>query len=330
MEEDRRWRDTKAELDRANSELIRRRAEAKAEEIKQHKYKIDAIKKHLSKGEHDKARDLAAGLRETLLFGDIILLFEKKPEIFLCDGCSWTMEGMAFKKNSLRWVRPRLCDACEQKERESETDRLRGAFRNFLRGDMNKILTAVGVDELLLRASYDGFSEDVVQSCKRSVSGKHGLYIWGEVGRGKTFLSVAALKEIITTREIPEDTYKSLMRDCSKFRELFRFVYVPGLLMDLRASYRYKSYDSEQTIISDYTKLDLLILDDIGVEKPSEWVRGILNTIIYYRNVKGLKTIYTSNMGPDELRERLDERITSRIMQQCEIIRLVGPDRRRQ
>jgi DNA replication protein DnaC len=120
------------------------------------------------------------------------------------------------------------------------------------------------------------------------------------------------------------------MCDINMFRDWFRFVYVSWLLTEIKASYDNSSSLTEQGIIEEYSSNPVLILDDLGSERPTEWVREKLNMIINFRNIRGLKTIYTSNFAPEELQNRLDERITSRILQQCEVIHLTGADRRRQ
>jgi DNA replication protein DnaC len=320
----------KEEAKRINSELLRRRAVAKAEAMTQHGDTFAAIKMHLSKGEHDPARQLAHDLRETPLFLEIITLFQEKPETFHCGDCGGNMEGLAFRRDSLTWVQPRLCDSCEEGQKKTESERQRKDFADFVRRNIRAILLAIGVPTLLLSASYEGFPEAVADQCKRSVMGKHGLYLGGDVGRGKSWLAVAVLMNLILTTEASEEVRRKLMRDIDKFRELYRFVYVPWLLIQIKSSYGKNDYQAEEEIIKEYTGVPVLLLDDLGVERPTDWVREKLNIIVDFRNNRGLKTIYTSNKMPQELQERLDERITSRIFQRCEIIHLTGPDRRRQ
>lgn len=300
------------ELKHANSELLKRRAAVKAEEIKQHGDTFATIKVHLSKGEYDLARQLASSLRETLLFEEVVTLFKKNPETFKCEDCGGNMEGLALKRESLTWVRPHLCDSCDEKRKEMVKKRQEKAFADFLQQNMSAILTAIGVPALLLGASYNGFDETAVEKSKRSVMGRHGLYIHGDVGRGKSWLSAAVLKNIMMTMEVYEEVHGHLMNDINRFRELYRFVYAPWLLVQIKASYGRNDFQAEEEIIKEYTAIPVLLLDDLRVEKPTDWAREKLNTIVEFRNNKGLKTIYTSNKTPVQLQERLDERITSR------------------
>jgi DNA replication protein DnaC len=320
------------ELRRKNDELLKKREELKAEALKEYRGNLAEIKQHLAKGDYAMARQIAGDLSDiSFVFGEIIRLFQEKPEIFHCNDCGKEIEGVMFREKTLTWRNPQLCDACAQKEKENEIESQKRSYANFVERKMPEILKIVGVQKLLFPASFENFPPDIVQICKRAVTGKHGLYIWGGVGRGKTWLAVALLKELIKTLDVAREiSSSSLTNDINQFRKMYRFISVPSLLMEIKSSYDINSSLTEQGIIQEYTKIPVLILDDIGSEKPTEWVRERLNMIIYERNLRGLKTIYTSNLSPDELQERLDERITSRIHQQCEIIQLGGPDRRRQ
>ena len=320
------------ELKRMNDELKKKRENLKAEALKDYGGMLAEIKKHLAKGDYAMARQLAGDISDTaFVFKEIIKFFQEKPETFHCNDCGKEIEGVMFKERTLTWRNPYLCESCEQKEKENEIDRQKRSYGNFVERKMPEILKIAGVQKLLFPASFENFPSTVVQTCKRSVMGKHGLYIWGGVGRGKTWLSVALLKELIKTLDVAKElSNSSLTSDINQFRKMYRFIYVSSLLMEIKSSYDINSSLTEQGIIQEYTKIPVLVLDDIGSEKPTEWVRERLNMIIYDRNLRGLKTIYTSNIAPEELQERLDERITSRIHQQCEIIQLGGPDRRRQ
>ena len=75
-------------------------------------------------------------------------------------------------------------------------------------------------------------------------------------------------------------------------------------------------------------RCNLLIVDDIGAEKPSEWVRERLLSFINTRVSNELTTIYTSNLSLERLREKMGDRIVSRIIGSTKEIELVGRDQR--
>ncbi len=322
--------DENKELKRINDELLMRRAIAKAEAMKQFGDVFRSIESYIIKGDYDLARQLAISLSETPLFPEIISLFQEKPETFACNNCGNEVDGLMFKRETLTWLRPRLCQTCEQMEMESEIERQNKAYVTFVERNMVRLLNSVGVYGRLLDGSYAGHTSEIIQTCKRAVMGSHGIYIYGDFGRGKSCLSVAVLKDVIQTSRFSIEMQRQLMRDIDKFREFYRFIHVKNLLNEIKATYGHGDYQGEQRIMEEYSMLQLLIIDDIGLEKPSDWLLEQLNMIVDFRNNRQLKTIYTSNKNPDALSERLDARIISRIFQQCEIIHLTGPDRRRQ
>lgn len=314
---------------RMNEELQKRRAKAKAEAMAELGDILVETKRYLSDGAFEMARRSADQLRETMLFGDVVELFYQFKETFGCNSCGKRMEGLAFRKDSLTWIRPHLCGDCEQKIQAQEKAKRARSYRNFVEYNLENILKMIGVEELLLDASYNDFPEEIIEQCRRSFSGKHGIYAFGEVGVGKSWLAVAYLKELIWDLNVSKQPADQRLNFIPDFRQLFRFIYVPSLLAEIKNTYDKNNDETEKQIISEYTRIPVLVLDDLATETPNAWVRERLNTIIYYRDARKLKTIYTSNMGLDELSERLDERITSRIRQHCEIINLTGPDRRR-
>lgn len=71
-----------------------------------------------------------------------------------------------------------------------------------------------------------------------------------------------------------------------------------------------------------------LVLDDIGVEKPSEWVLETIYGLLNFRYENELPTILTSNLSLGELSAKLGERIASRLAEMCEVLELKGEDKR--
>ena len=72
----------------------------------------------------------------------------------------------------------------------------------------------------------------------------------------------------------------------------------------------------------------LLILDDIGVERVSDFVLETLYRVINYRYVNMLPTIFTSNLNIQELADKIGDRSVSRIVEMCGVVELTGSDRR--
>ena len=143
---------------------------------------------------------------------------------------------------------------------------------------------------------------------------KKGLYLHGNFGTGKTYLLAALLNELK-----------------NKFGVNIEIVYVPELLRKLKENLSLvgdKLYYLE--------RVDILLLDDIGAEKVTDWGRDeIIGTILQTRMNTGMPTFFTSNLTIDELYHHLSltkekedavkaKRIIERIKYLTEDIELLG------
>ena len=160
----------------------------------------------------------------------------------------------------------------------------------------------------------------LLESVKDWVKTGKGLFIYSEgKGNGKTSWACKIMNEYFR---------KVAMTNNMRCRGLY--VNVPEFLQQLRNNMDNPS-DELQQILHRLKTADLVIWDDIGCENPSSWVREQLYTHINYREANGLSQMYTSNLLPETLDEEkyLGERIVSRIIGQCVMIKFVGEDRRR-
>lgn len=134
------------------------------------------------------------------------------------------------------------------------------------------------------------------------------IYICGDVGTGKTHLSVALARNIRTSQ--PEGA---------------NFQSATNVLLQLRAGF---SKDvSEKESLRHYQKSQILIIDDLGAEKLSEYVIQAWYSIVDYRYSNMLPTVITSNLTVAEIAERFGDRIASRIASGI-VLTLKGNDRR--
>lgn len=130
-----------------------------------------------------------------------------------------------------------------------------------------------------------------------------GLYFYSkERGSGKTFLSTILGNEL------------------SKRGRRVRWYSMTNLLQEIKACYDRESSTSSADIINLCRNCEVLILDDIGVEKQSAWVNETMYTILDYRMTQCKPTIFTSNHRPHEL--SYDERIIDRITRMTELVEM--------
>ena len=104
------------------------------------------------------------------------------------------------------------------------------------------------------------------------------------------------------------------------------FISCPEFLFEIREKINGRGAGNKFPLFEMARTVDLLILDDIGAEKPSEWVQETLFILVNYRYEQMLPTIFTSNCGLDELEERIGKRIVSRMVEMCRCISMDGED----
>lgn len=137
----------------------------------------------------------------------------------------------------------------------------------------------------------------------------NNLFLWGGPGRGKTHQAVAAMKRAVLTQSLRA-----------------RFFVVAELFATLRDR---AGRHEDAEYLDGIGRWPILVLDDMGVERPTDFVLESLYLLIdrWHRNRKtGL--IITSNKNLDELSQRLDDRLCSRIADMCDVVEITGNDRR--
>ena len=139
---------------------------------------------------------------------------------------------------------------------------------------------------------------------------KKNLFITGKVGTGKTVLASGVAKRCIIDRI------------------KYKWINYSAFLMELQNMYK-KDKESPFEEAEEVANFDgVLIIDDLGAEKLSEWVRQITYYIINEREQRLLPIVITSNFTLEEIAEQIDIRISSRIAGVCKLVKLSGKDRR--
>lgn len=164
--------------------------------------------------------------------------------------------------------------------------------------------------------AFAAWAQDLVDLAVRSPSLLrpgigHGpsLLVLGPTGVGKTHQAYGAVNQLSRTGLL-----------CG-----WLFTTAPDLYGSLRPRFGVDTESLFQSVL----RTPLLIVDDLGAAKDSEWVEEINYRLINTRYEQQLPTIYTSNLLGEQLRGVVGERAASRLTD-CRRVVLKGPDRRRQ
>lgn len=122
-----------------------------------------------------------------------------------------------------------------------------------------------------------------------------GLYLYGYTkGSGKTRLAVSIANALMNVHKVS-----------------VKFTTTPNLLEEIKAAFRSDSEYTSSELINVIKRIPVLVLDDIGTEKPSSWVNETFYSILNDRMTGNKVTIFTSNCTIEELLH--DDRIKNRI-----------------
>jgi DNA replication protein DnaC len=155
-----------------------------------------------------------------------------------------------------------------------------------------------------------------LQACKDFAEGNGApiLTLQGDAGRGKSHLAEAILREVFATS-----------------RRL-RYEQVSDMLQDMRATFSQRDQELE-THMAYYRSRDILVLDDLGAERATDWTVDILTSIVDERYRNGKRTVITTNKSYDQMKDTIGFRLASRIFDihtgKVRLIVMTGGDWRR-
>jgi DNA replication protein DnaC len=153
-----------------------------------------------------------------------------------------------------------------------------------------------------------------------------GLLFCGDNGVGKTHLAVAVLRELVANRGARGQFWD--------FHELIR---------EIKSSYDPETKTTELMVLEPVVDADVLLLDDLGAWKMTDWMNDTLFYILNSRYMAKRPTVITTNyqdvtreeaLAADPLRrreflvERIGQRLRSRLMEMCLVVRVTGSDHR--
>jgi DNA replication protein DnaC len=145
-----------------------------------------------------------------------------------------------------------------------------------------------------------------------------GLLFMGPCGVGKTHLCVAILRGFVE-KGMPCIFYE-----------------FGSLLKEIQNSYNPVSQNSELKLLAPVFEAEVLVLDELGASKPTDWVRDTMMQIINTRYNDKKLTIFTTNFldsrcteRDETLEDRIGVRLRSRLFEMCKTVQIKGKDYRK-
>ena len=190
-------------------------------------------------------------------------------------------------------------------------------------------IAASGMGRLIETQSFDNFdlewyndNAEIYEKMKSNVATAkkyvknfakkpQNLLIMGKTGTGKTHISTAIAREVISRGfDVIYDSAHNIITDfeTDKFKS---------------------GYGQVKSRSEKYLECDLLIIDDLGTEFTSQFTVACLYNLLNTRQNRGLSTILSTNLSYEELQRKYEDRIFSRIVGAgCRILVFEGKDRR--
>ena len=136
-----------------------------------------------------------------------------------------------------------------------------------------------------------------------------GIYLWWNVGTWKTHTASAIANELIE-KNLVEVMFVSFSEVANRVRKSF------------------DDSNSDKQLFDDMREVELLVIDDFGMEKPTDWLKEQIFLVINARYENRRPIIITSNQSVEDIGKFLMPQIASRLLEVSRTIKFTGEDRR--
>lgn len=151
-------------------------------------------------------------------------------------------------------------------------------------------------------ATVDKIDKNIIKLLKK---GNKGLFLFGNTGTGKTYVLHALKKKAL------QNGKKAVIENWVE------------LLLEMRDRINYLRVAMDEILES-----QIIMFDDLGSEKQTEWSQEILYTIINRCYEKEKKVFISTNLSLEQFSAQYGDRVFSRLMEMCEPYEMKGEDRR--
>lgn len=213
-------------------------------------------------------------------------------------------------------------DAREREQRRAEVYERSGLTGRLL------VYTLAGFREFAQTDSAKA-ALAVAESWLDAPSPRPNLILFGQVGLGKTSLAASIVRELCDRR------VNAAEMNGNSVAPPALFVLWRDMLAEMRAAFGTRDRDPGMTFEL-AKRIPVLVLDDLGAERPTDWARDELATLVQARYDDGLPIIVTTNYQGESLAARLGhddptigKRILSRLLEGATTRSFIGADQRR-
>jgi DNA replication protein DnaC len=247
------------------------------------------------------------------------------PSCTICNDTGWKSVG-----DKTTGERVTKCD-CQRRERADKLLTMARIPERYKHCEISNFDILPGRFEMVMHKAKivaEGFVRDF------PLDNNQGLLFTGNIGTGKTHLAVGIVKDLIRTRGIQCMFYD--------YREL---------LKEIQNSYNPQVQETEAEVLRPVMDAEVLVLDELGAIKPSEWVWDTVSHILNTRYNNQRTTIITTNLSDEPpagtsgeggesvnaarranreatLGDRITERMRSRLHEMCRKVEMQGEDYR--
>ena len=220
--------------------------------------------------------------------------------------------SMTGREDAIRWFG---CSLCNKAERQREEDEAGAAEEAKRQKRIEDKLCGAGIPAAFVGRTFENYvvesddmrsARDVAQSFARSFwveAVKHGgiLVFGGVTGTGKSHLALAVAQAVLK-------------------RGTAMYMDVSDLIQRVRGTWRRDSQQSEEELMTLLSSIDLLVIDEVGVQRGTKDEQNTLTDIINRRYRDLRPTILLTNLPGQELIELLGPRVMSRLSERATFV----------